>query len=299
MKKIIRKSLIDLAHRLEVGAKRLRSAADKAIPEKRIFLHDCEAQGWRNLRPCFVLSTGRSGTRLLNDLLLLSEDALPEHEPRPELYRPSRRAYEDIEQHPEIYREVFKSAREEYLLKAAQQEKVYIETNNQCTFFAPVMRDIFPHAVFIHLVRHPGDFVRSGIRRKWYTGAHSHDIGRIVPVAGEMRDRWAELSLIEKNGWLWNETNRFIEDFRRTVPAEAFLFVKAEALFRDPAVTREIFDFLRIGGYQEKTVRKVIGTPVNVQKKGHFPAYRDWPEADKTKLKKVAPRAAAYHYDLD
>ena len=58
-------------------------------------------------------------------------------------------------------------------------------------------------------------------------------------------------------------------------------------------------DFLRIGGYQEKTVRKVIGTPVNVQKKGHFPAYRDWPEADKAKLKKVAPRAAAYHYDLD
>lgn len=298
MKHILRKMLLDFAYRSEVIARRLRSAADKVLPEKRLFLQDCESQNWENIRPCFVLSTGRCGTLLLNNLLSLSPDAIALHEPHPELSRPSRRAYEQIFREPQIFREVFKSAREEYLLTSVRQDKVYVETSHQCTFFAPVIRDVFPQAVFIHLVRHPGNFVRTGIRRKWYTGEHSHDVGRITPLSGGVKDSWEKLSLLEKNAWLWNETNQFIEDFKKTIPAYCSLFVKAEELFKNVETCQEIYRFVGIGRFKEKKVRKVIRKPVNIQRKGNFPEYKDWPENEKFLLKKMVPLAEEYGYKL-
>jgi hypothetical protein len=298
MKYILRRTLINATHRLESLAKQLRGAADKVLPEKRLFLGDCEAQNWENIRPCFVLSTGRCGTLLLNNILTLSPDANALHVPQPEMHRPSRRAYEQVTQQPEIFREVFKSAREEYLLAAARQDKVYIETNNQVTFFAPIICDVFPRTVFIHLVRHPGSFVRSGIRRKWYTGNNPYDVGRIVPQEDELKKKWDQWSLIDKIGWLWNETNRFIEGFKQTLPPESVLFVKAEDLFKDPRVTERIFEFAQIGGFNEKVIAKVIRKPVNVQKKGDFPPYKEWSEEDIQKLRNVAMLAGEYGYRL-
>ncbi|GAB4369246.1 MAG: hypothetical protein Kow0042_10870 [Calditrichia bacterium] len=295
-KDYLRKILIRSSDLLESGVKKLRGAANRLSPQKSLTLADCERQNWANVRTAFVLSTGRSGTLLLNHLFLLSAEVEAHHQPRPELIRASRRAYEEIREHPEIFRETLKSSREELVLAAAQRDKLFLETNNRITFFAPVIPDVFPNSLFIHLVRHPGDFVRSGIRRKWYSGQHDYDLGRIVPVRGEMKDRWPSLSVIEKIGWLWNETNQFIEDFRQTVPAERFLFIKAEELFAEPEVTHRIFDFLQISGYNRKAVEKIIRTPVNVQKKGRFAKFEDWPEEDKQKLKLVTPLAERYGY---
>lgn len=296
MKTLTRKILVTGAERLVILAKRLQSAADRLVPSQRIYLKDCEDQGWRNVRPAFILSTGRSGTKLLTNILAISPNALPMHEPAPELYRPSRRAYEEIGQRPEVFREVFKSAREEYLLKALQQGRVYIETNNQITFFAPIIRDVFPNAVFIHLIRHPGDFVRSGIRRQWYSGNHSHDIGRIIPADARIAGEWNEWPPIKKMGWLWNETNQFIESFLATQNKADYITITAEALFSDPKVSRDIFNFLQIEGYHESQVNRIISKPVNAQRKGSFPKFEEWPATEKALLKAVVPLAAHYGY---
>lgn len=293
-----RRILLNLSHRLIVIGKKLQGAADKVVPQKRLFLQDCEADDWQMVRPCFVLSTGRTGTLLLNSILQLSPNAMPMHEPQPELYRPSRRAYEEINRRPDIYREVFKSAREEYLLKSAQQEKVYIETNNQITFFAPIIRNVFPRAVFIHLVRHPADFVRSGIRRKWYTGEHSHDIGRIVPLKEPYKTSWPQMSPIEKMGWLWNETNTCISEFVKTIDQDSWLLVRSEDLFSEVAVSKRIFNFLGISGINERHVQRLIATPQNPQRKGFFAKYPEWSASDKEALKKIATLSENFGYDL-
>ena len=44
--------------------------------------------------------------------------------------------------------------------------------------------ELFPKAKFIQLVRHPGDFVRSGIRRKYYSG-NENDDSRITPLIND------------------------------------------------------------------------------------------------------------------
>ncbi len=278
-------------------ASKLQGAANRLAPGQKVTLGDCEQRGWENVRPGFVLSTGRSGTLFLNRLLLLSPVAAAIHQPRPELIRASRRAYEEIAHRPEIFAETFKSAREELVAEAAERGQVFIETNNRITFFAPIIRHIFPRAVFIHLVRHPGDFVRSGIRREWYSGTHSHDLGRIVPREGEMRERWDGLSPIEKIGWLWNETNQFIERFRETIPAEACLFVKAEELFSNRATAREITRFLGLGDVEVSD--RLLSRPANVQRRGRYPHYAEWPAEDKDRLQRIAPLMSRYGYGAD
>lgn len=298
MKHLLRRVIILTADKLENTSKLLRGAADKVIPEKRIFLLDLEKCGWKTVRPCFVLSTGRCGTLLLNELLLLSPNADPNHEPKPELYRPSKRAYEEIDRFPEIFSEVFKSAREEYLLKAAKQDKIYIETNNQSTFFAPIIPAVFPNAIFIHLVRHPGSFVRSGIRRRWYSEGHSHDIGRIVPKDPKTIQKWTNYTLIEKNGWLWNETNQFILDFLTKISLDKQLFIKAEDLFVQPEITRKVYDFIGLEGFDIKSIKRLLKHPVNQQVKGEFPKYKDWSKAEKSGLKNVAVLAEKFGYTL-
>ena len=61
-------------------------------------------------------------------------------------------------------------------------------------------------------MRHPGDFVRTGIRREYYRGNEKDD-SRITPLADdEIYNSWANLSDIQKIGWLWNTTNDFIEN---------------------------------------------------------------------------------------
>jgi hypothetical protein len=42
----------------------------------------------------------------------------------------------------------------------------------------------------------------------------------------------------------------------------------------------------------------VIRKPVNVQKKGDFPPYKEWSEEDKQKLRDVAMLAGEYGYRL-
>ncbi len=295
MKLFLYRRLLKSAAFFDMLARKADGAAHRLMPAQQVSLSYCEAQQWQNVRPCFVLSTGRAGTLLLTQLLQLSPRISVAHQPRPELIRSSKLAYEQIKKQPDIFRETFKSAREEMLLDALSQDQVFVETNNRITFFAPIIRDVFPNAVFIHLVRHPGSFVRSGIRRQWYSDKHEHDIGRIVPQSGAMKESWHGLSQIEKIGWLWNETNQFIEE-TKTVLGKNFLFVKAEDLFKDVSVTQKIYEFINVDSPSVSLLQKNL-KPVNVQKKGEYPPYREWPENDKAALKRVAPLMKKYGYD--
>lgn len=290
--------LLKTSDALEKVAKKIRGAAERVQPAKSVSFLEVERNNWENVRPCFVLSTGRSGTLQLNSLLSLSPIAYAVHQPKPELIRASKRAYEEIFKFPEIFEETFKSAREEMVFEAMQRNKIFVETNNRITFFAPIIPKVFPNAIFIHLVRHPADFVRSGIRRNWYSGKHDHDIGRIVPTDSQVRQKWGTWSNIEKMGWLWNETNQFIENFIATIDSKNVLFVKAEQLFSNPDITKSIYAFLNLTNPNMRYIKKQLKKPVNVQRKGSFPKLKDWNMEDRQKLAAVTPLAEKYSYNI-
>jgi hypothetical protein len=249
-------------------------------------------QIFKDSDPIFVLSTGRCGTKLLTKLFEISVNGEVHHEPSPRMIYSSRYVYENQNAGINVRKSAFLGGRYELLKDAYIKGNRYIETNNQITFFADAILDLMPKTKFIHLIRHPGDFVRSGIRRKYYNG-HDYDDGRIR--LGETQ-LWDSYSNIQKIGWLWNETNAMIENWKAEDFGNCVITVKSEDLFTDTSGFRSICEFLKIAAPSDRTIKKVIQKPVNVQRKGRFPSYIEWSEDDVSALKQIAPLGNSYGY---
>ncbi|MBS3777322.1 MAG: sulfotransferase, partial [Bacteroidales bacterium] len=195
-----------------------------------------------------------------------------------------------------LIREIYLSGRESYLRYAYKCSRRIIETNNYITFFAPVLRELFPRAKFVHIQRHPGDFVRSGINRNYYTGSGSDDIKRIVPVSGSEKAQWESYPQIQKISWLWRETNQFIEEFKQDLDAENFMTINFNALDVDKvhALTR----FLE-ADVRPSFIRKKLSKRVNVQKTTIKEPFSQWKEEEKRQVDQIAgDLARQYGYKI-
>jgi hypothetical protein len=213
--------------------------------------------------PIFVLSTGRNGTLLLTNLLAKSKNAVVFHEPVPELSMASKLAYEKHKIDSSFVAGMFEGARYEFLRTAFLLNKIYIETNNRITFFAHEIAKLYPNAKFIHLVRNPSSFIKSGLGRNWYSGETLYDEARIVMNDAKV---WNTLNQYEKIAWLWNETNQFIEEFKTTVESTRVLTVKAEDLFKSVQISNDIFAFCELNSISNSAISKIIGTKTNAGK---------------------------------
>lgn len=212
--------------------------------------------------PCFVLSTGRCGTQLLTTLFEQHSKVDAYHEPAPELVYFGKYAYEHQEQHKELSLAV-DASRYELIRDAFLLDLIYVETNNRITFFAHQLATLFPKARFIHLIRKPEAFVKSGLGRSWYSGEKIQDEGRITPLDASTQAKWPGWNQTQKIAWLWNATNQFIEDFKQTQPAGRCLTVLAENLFKDPEETNRITDFVGVDRFAATVIQKAISQPVN------------------------------------
>ncbi|MBL4657795.1 MAG: sulfotransferase, partial [Flavobacteriales bacterium] len=213
---------------------------------------------------CFVLSTGRCGTKLLTNIFESHGECLPFHQPIPELLHFNKYAYSNFESKNEELTSMIDIARFEYIRKTILLDKHYIETNSNITFFAHQLAKLFPNSRFIHVIRKPEGFVKSGYSRGWYTGKISYDENKITTddVDGVS---WEKISQIGKIAWLWNETNSFVHNFKATLPENRILTVTSEGLFKDPEVMGEIFKFLSLAPLDDSQMEKFLSKKVNAQ----------------------------------
>ena len=295
----MRSALLATADAIESFGTKLKRRSDRRRVVDRSTLADLEARHWSGVEATFVLSTGRCGTKLLSELLDAAGGAAVHHAPRPELVRVSRLAFENVADNPALYEEVFRTAREELLHQAVRYGKAYVEPNNRVTFFAPVIAAALPDSKFVHLIRHPADIVRSGIRRNWYLGSHAHDLGRIVPPPGsDAAQGWDAKDQIWKIGWMWQATNAFIDDFARSVDDHRVLRVRAEDLFSDEKTAAELLTFCGVEPPPPSTLRAILQRPVNAQTSGEFPTLENWTDEQRATLRDAAPLAAEYGYAI-
>ncbi len=266
----------------------------------------------KHYSPVFFLSTGRTGTALFTKLLNKSRKVKAFHSPsslicnaQSELIEQGRIAYEvyklkgiNDETTNILISQIFWAARENLLYKTFLHDRLYIETNNRITFLAPAIRYLIPHARFVHLYRHPGEFIRSGIRRKYYNSDNEHELGRLTPQrGGDYFSDWKHFDDIQKIAWLWYETNKFIEDFLSLIDKNYYFKFNFNNL--SLSNVNELMEFLDIHDISPKTIKKLISKPVNVQKRENFPKYQDWNEEDKNKVKKICGGLAQkYGYKL-
>ena len=211
--------------------------------------------------PCFVLSTGRCGTALLTKILEGHSAIDVHHMPIPELVYFSKFAYENHKRLSKEIKYLIDAARYDQIRNSFLLKKTFIETNNRITFFASQLAELYPKAKFIHLIRNPINFIKSGVARNWYTGKNPHDEGHII--LNHDLDVWNNYSQTEKIAWLWNETNQFIEDFKKTKDTTRVMTIFAEDLFKDPETVINIFNFIDKVPFSATKIDALIKTPVN------------------------------------
>lgn len=234
--------------------------------------------------PVFFLSTGRCGTKWFSELLKLNNSLFVNHAPIPSLAMQSKVIYTHLHKtnNPDIkalLTEIFFTAREQHLRYSYKTGRRYIETNNYISFLAPLLAEIFHDAQFIHLIRHPAAFIRSGMRRGYYTDS-TQDIKRIVPLPdSEYYESWESFSRLEKIAWLWKETNNQIEHFKSS-NNNHFTFVFDEL---NTEQIEELLEFLKIS-IPVKKIEARLSKKKNKQSAGHFPRYEKWKQSDQEKM---------------
>ena len=195
-------------------------------PKRKCNIYDLRADNFNGIeKPVFFLSTGRCGTKWFSTLISFDRNVRVLHNPAPNLGSQGKLAYEIFvnnhwnveEDNIKLITEIYLTAREQYLRYSFKTNKRVIETNNNITFFAPVLSALFPEAKFVHLYRDPGGFVRSGIIRGWFTEKYN-SIFKINPTAiNPLNKEWDKMSQLGKISWVWAETNSFIERFKELI----------------------------------------------------------------------------------
>ncbi len=251
--------------------------------------------------PVFFLSTGRCGTKWFSDLLSTNKSLMVLHSPKPTFANQNKLVYETLNKgdvcgsEKNLVKEIYLSGREQYLRYSYKTKKKIIETNNYISFFAPILIELFPDAKFVHLYRHPGEFVRSGIRRNYYTKNNPDNIKRITPTDKEQLKDWGKLSQLEKTSWLWNETNFFIENFKKEYRANCYNFNFNEL---NPDNVISLMEFMDIS-ISESNIKKAINKKSNVQITGSFAEYKEWDSDQKNALKGICNNLSEkYNYTI-
>ena len=275
-------------------------------PKKRISLYDLRTMPLQKLpAPVFFLSTGRCGTKWFSTLFEKNPELMVLHEPIPNMAVQGKKVYEILRNTNftlqssmnQLITELFWTGREQFIRYSCKSEKRLIETNNSISFFAPVIADIIPHAKFVHLYRHPGEYVRSAVRREHYSLGNSENIKRLEPIEGDSHFRiWGMMSQLQKSAWLWNETNEFIEKFKNEVDKKRIYTFNFNKLgFGE---VQDLLTFLEIT-MPDNLIKSHLGRKENVQSTGEFPKYAQWTDGQKKQLIAICGTLAdKYGYNL-
>jgi len=205
--------------------------------------------------PVFFLSTGRVATQWYAEYFDRIKGFAAHHAPQPNLAMQSKFLYElyqsDLEKSAsdQVAKQIFMTARQEYLRYAYKCSKRYLETNNNLTFFAYAIAELMPQAKFVILFRHPKGFLASGVKRSWYSGNRQAEY-RLISQCDQAD---TNLSVADKILWHYMETNKFILQFCKDYPARVYghdlIDLSIERL-------EELHDLLEV--HQRVTIRNVL-----------------------------------------
>jgi len=272
----------------------------KVVQKTLTFQDRCNNSGFDDAKPVWVLSTGRAGTASLDNLFKFFPEIQSYHEPKPNLFKFSFDYYSQKISSVEALNSLT-YLRDEFVHEAMYKNRLYVETNNRCSYIANLLLKRYPNSRFIHLYRDPYDYIISGLRRKWYSG-HNCDFTRIKPLRGEVYyEKWAQMSDMEKIAWNWLKVNEIILKFLETLPPDQRLSVKAEELFRgDESLIKKILKFIGLKPpYPIYKIQKSLKKKVNAQKTGKMIKRNDCTKEDLASVNEIIePIAKQLNYQL-
>ncbi len=249
----------------------------------------------------FGVGTGRCGTMTLANLLNAEENVVCLHEGKlrhgetsgdqwiPMLTLQNLRAYH----HPNEAENLLTKTRSQLssLLSEHKLTALGDIAYNYAPFVAVIPR-LFPAAKLLVVCRDGRDFVRSAYALSkpdpapvgWSDTAATTkverfiELGRLRPSTSHpLHDTWSGLSPLEKNAWLWAETNRLILEGLDAWSESRTLVLRFEEFFSDPARHYEtVRRFLGLGGPVPKAVLSILERPINARPVRVLAPWTEW-----------------------
>lgn len=286
----------DLLDRLSVRAKRLRDRQFNIEERNHLTIGRAYDSNWAEYECVFTLSTGRTGTQTLATLLDLSPHIDAHHEPSPRLVEASLRAF--LERGQSDWAEKWKfnvlAARDDFVLHSNRQGKIYVETANRLSHFAPAIREAFPDSKFLFVHRDPYAVVRSSMRRGAYQGPNmAWNFARIYPRAGDTYfEMWNRFSAAEKEAWRWKQVNNESISFLNSLPAHRRFELPSAALFSGEAdVYDRLFSFFGVSTPPKRRIDSVLSKRLNAQAHYNGKSFH-WTDGERARVRRIVQDTA-------
>ena len=254
---------------------------------------------WQSTKCLFILGTGRIGSTTTIQMLNCSPKIAAFHEPRPSRLMAAKSAYADLRENEHEYRRMFTKIRRGPIGAIGRSDRIYAEWGSWCTL-GPMIANLLPRASFLHLYRHPGGVIRSGIRRGYYVN-NSWDKYRIEPPLNDpIREDWDQKwDPFRKIAWMWQAVNGGIIAFKSSIAPKRFMSISSEDMWDiNSGVQTRLFEFLGVKPPQKDQIRETLSAKYNAQEGGEFPVYHRWTDKQRQVLREIAgPVMEALGYD--
>jgi len=239
------------------------------------------SEDWSPIDTCFIISTGRTGTKFLAKLFDQYDDIFSIHEPDPDFlelgigYAKGKYSFKTSKREINMNRRA--------LCKKVKREKcsTYIESNNRLFSLIDVLIEEFANPKILHIVRDGREYVRSGMSRS-YGGYYSKEdpFPRIKAnyfPEDPYYEKWEDMSQFEKICWLWQKKDGYIlndvENYDNTIT------VKFEDVFKQKGSPglRKIANFLDFDENELKSkFADMESNRINKTKEYKIPKWEEW-----------------------
>ncbi len=192
----------------------------------------------------FVLSTGRSGTKTMTRLLNQVEGIAAFHEPGPQFKDEIERCIKKEMAVAELAELMRRNRR------PAVEGREYAECSLVTSYALPALREAFPEARFIWLVRDGREVVASHLQLAAMNPELQQELNYEIFQCqfgldwfGEMtREEWLALPELDKCCWYWAKTHMFIKEGLKNLPGQQWIQLHLEHLNEEKALLKERFN---------------------------------------------------------
>jgi acetyltransferase-like isoleucine patch superfamily enzyme len=220
----------------------------------------------------FVVTTGRSGSMTIADVLSQHPQVTCRHEPRTQLIRLSTELAHSLKTSVQVKAELSAI----YFSSSVFPQGVYGEADQKLWNLIPIMDELFPASKFIWLIREGREVVASTYARDWFdpeqatqadptdiagTGAwHFYRLNGARCGAFSEED-WQQMSVFARNCWYWGYLNEQIECQLSKLPDARWTMIRLHKL---DAQRARLFHFLGVAPAPVDVKRLNVSTATTV-----------------------------------
>ncbi len=232
-------------------------------------------------KPIFIVSSGRSGSALIDKVFKNFPEIESHHEYLcTHVQHLAMRKYFKLDKKKETVTKLKK-----IYLPAIEfsQKKYFVDSSNKLSWLIPELREIFPKSKFIFFVRNGKNVVSSFYNKLFDEAYDDESVKRIInylkssdhnlepppekkywwPIPLDSLENFSKIGQFERLCFYWNEVNMYIKkDLDGHIPKRDFRMLKLERFTSEKEYAKRLFNFLKVEFSNE--IFEEIKVPHNV-----------------------------------